>query len=45
MTYKAVYAYDPSGNWLIERDCTPLAFDYYLDQGTVLMPEPGPARA
>jgi hypothetical protein len=25
--------------WLIERDCTPLAFDFYLDSGTVLMPE------
>ena len=25
--------------WLISRDCTPLAFDYYLDSGTVLMPE------
>jgi hypothetical protein len=22
--------------WLNERDCTPLAFDYYLDEGTVL---------
>jgi len=26
-------------DWLIERDCTPLAFDYYLDGRTVLMPE------
>jgi hypothetical protein len=25
--------------WLIDRDCTPLAFDYHLDPGTVLMPE------
>ncbi len=25
--------------WLDERDCTPLAFDYYLDEATVLMPE------
>ena len=31
-------------NWITERDCTPLAFDYYLDEDTVLMPEPGPAR-
>ena len=25
--------------WIVERDCTPLAFDYYLDGQTVLMPE------
>ena len=25
--------------WLNERDCTPLAFDYYLDDTTVLMAE------
>jgi hypothetical protein len=28
--------------WLAERDCTPLAFDYVLDEQTVLMPEHGP---
>jgi hypothetical protein len=27
-------------DWLTERDCTPLAFDYLLDEQTVLMPEP-----
>ena len=26
--------------WLIERECTPLAFDYPLDETTLLMPEP-----
>jgi hypothetical protein len=26
--------------WLAERDCTPLAFDYLLDERTVLMTEP-----
>ena len=25
--------------WLNERDCAPLAFDYVLDDHTVLMPE------
>ena len=25
--------------WLTERDCTPLAFDYLLDEHTVLMDE------
>ncbi len=26
-------------DWLTERDCTPLAFDYVLDEQTVLMTE------
>lgn len=26
-------------SWLSERSCTPLAFDYHLDAGTVLVPE------
>ncbi len=26
--------------WLTARDCTPLAFDYLLDERTVLMTEP-----
>ncbi len=30
-------------NWLAELDCTPLAFDYVLDENTVLMAEPGGA--
>jgi hypothetical protein len=25
--------------WLVERNCTPLAFDYVLDDSTVLIPE------
>ena len=25
--------------WLMERSCTPLAFDYFLDTDTVLIPE------
>jgi hypothetical protein len=27
-------------DWLAKRDCTPLAFDYLLDEQTVLMTEP-----
>jgi hypothetical protein len=27
-------------DWLAERDCTPLAFDYHLDERTLLMEEP-----
>src|SRR5215471_6325348 len=30
-------------DWLIAHDYTPLAFDYHLDSGTVLMPENGAA--
>jgi hypothetical protein len=30
-------------DWITERDCTALAFDYHLDSGTVLMAEPDPA--
>ena len=26
--------------WITERSCTPLAFDYELDERTVLLPEP-----
>jgi len=26
-------------DWLIAHECTPLAFDFYLGSGTVLMPE------
>ena len=26
-------------DWINERDCTPLAFDYYLDERTMLMAE------
>jgi hypothetical protein len=28
-------------NWLAARNCTPLAFDYLLDEQTVLMTESG----
>jgi hypothetical protein len=30
-------------DWIIERECTPLAFDYHLDEETVLMAEPDQA--
>ncbi len=30
-------------DWILERQCTPLAFDYYLDDSTVLKAEPDPA--
>ena len=25
--------------WILERQCTPLAFDYFIDENTVLIPE------
>jgi hypothetical protein len=29
--------------WVMDRDCTPLAFDYYLDDATVVVARPGAA--
>jgi Stress responsive A/B Barrel Domain len=37
--YRAHPAHVKFNDWLIERDCTPLAFDYYLDSRTVLQDE------
>lgn len=37
--YQAHPAHLRFKHWLDERDCTPLAFDYHLDDTTVLMPE------
>ena len=31
--------------WIIDHECTPLAFDYFLDDTTLLMPERQPAGA
>ncbi len=28
-------------HWVLERDCTPLAFDYVLDSTTVIVKSPG----
>jgi hypothetical protein len=28
--------------WVLDRDCTPLAFDYHLDESTVIL-DPAPA--
>jgi hypothetical protein len=42
--YRAHPVHQRFFGWLVEHDCTPLAFDYYLDGHTVLMPEgSGPA--
>jgi hypothetical protein len=42
--YRAHPVHQRFFDWLMERDCTPLAFDFYLDGNTVLMPEEhGPA--
>lgn len=37
--YRAHPLHGQFTNWLTERDCTPLAFDYLLDEHTVLMAE------
>jgi Stress responsive A/B Barrel Domain len=30
--------------WVLDRDCTPLAFDYPLDESTVILDGPVPSR-
>ena len=42
--YRAHPAHVRFSDWVNERDCTVLAFDYHLDQSTVLMPEPDDAK-
>ncbi len=37
--YRAHPVHQQFLDWITERDCTPLAFDYYLDERTVLMAE------
>jgi hypothetical protein len=37
--YRAHPVHVRFNEWLVERDCTPLAFDYLLDEHTVLMAE------
>jgi hypothetical protein len=31
--------------WVLDRDCTPLAFDYLLDETTVILGAPGAGQA
>jgi hypothetical protein len=38
-SYRAHPAHLQFLDWITERDCTPLAFDYHLDERTVLMAE------
>src|SRR5580704_16101123 len=40
-TYRAHPVHVEFMNWLAARNCTPLAFDYVLDEQTVLMTESG----
>ena len=44
-SYRAHPVHQRFFDWLVERDCTPLAFDYYLDDTTVLMAEGGQPAA
>lgn len=37
--YRAHPVHMQFNDWLVERDCIPLAFDYLLDEHTVLMAE------
>lgn len=35
-TYRQHPLHQAFQRWVLERECTPLAFDYYLDQSTVI---------
>ncbi|HEY5990709.1 MAG TPA: Dabb family protein [Streptosporangiaceae bacterium] len=37
--YRAHPVHRRFNQWIVDRDCTPLAFDYYLDKQTVFMDE------
>jgi hypothetical protein len=41
--YRAHPAHAAFSDWIAARDYEVVAFDYYLDSGTVLMTEPDPA--
>ncbi|MBV9101249.1 MAG: Dabb family protein [Candidatus Dormibacteraeota bacterium] len=43
--YRAHPVHQAFNQWIIDHECTPLAFDYFLDERTVLMPEAGVAGA
>ncbi len=37
--YRSHPVHQRFNDWIVERECTPLAFDYYLDDRTVLQSE------
>ena len=37
--YRAHPVHQRFNSWIVDRECTPLAFDYYLDDQTVFMAE------
>jgi hypothetical protein len=44
VTYQKHPVHQEFLRWILERDCTPLAFDYPLDDRTVILDPPAPGR-
>jgi hypothetical protein len=44
VTYQKHPVHQEFLRWVLDRDCTPLAFDYPLDESTVILGEPVPGR-
>jgi hypothetical protein len=45
VTYQKHPVHQEFLRWVIDHDCTPLAFDYPLDDTTVILEPPAPGRA
>jgi hypothetical protein len=37
VTYQQHPVHQQFLRWVLDRDCTPLAFDYYLDESTIVL--------
>jgi hypothetical protein len=44
VTYQKHPVHQEFLRWVLDRNCTPLAFDYPLDDGTVILETPAQAR-
>jgi hypothetical protein len=45
VTYQKHPVHQQFLRWVLDRDCTPLAFDYHLDEATVILGAPGAGRS
>ena len=45
VTYQKHPVHQQFLRWVLDRDCTPLAFDYHLDETTVILGAPGAGRS
>jgi hypothetical protein len=45
VTYQKHPVHQEFLRWVLDRDCTPLAFDYHLDRSTVILETPAQSRS